>query len=417
LFARFTSSKEPTLDLAAVDETIQQLEKILGQPIEDSMATQPGSIEEALAKASEELVEKWGNYLTKLSVKLIEEPAYRLAGAEEAIRQVTLSIEQVLQHHETLSKELGKRSYDSYVKVHQLLDGLNRDLISRGRIPAVITEVRELLVNYPKWRYQHLILRQLARGYICLRGNLTDELREVGFCRARLSEMLKAFEAPLPEDQVDGTDAAPALVPGRRLFTSGCSDLGQAIEQFLHEMTAERVDELHNRVQILIRNKFTALLNICLGQANLVKNVETAMQQEVEMFVSSGPVGAGIAEIFLQQFSNEEEAGNELVSAFDEAAPQLAAKQTETSPAFALLAVPPGPSGEQIFALANQALSEAKLVSAASQDDILIYRELTSLDPADLEQLGPAGLEAYRQMSQVDHLTPHTRTDIPFGSA
>ena len=135
------------------------------------------------------------------------------------------------------------------------------------------------------------------------------------------------------------------------------------------------------------------------------------------MFVSSGPVGAGIAEIFLQQFSNEEEAGNELVSAFDEAAPQLAAKQTESSPAFALLAVPPGPSGQQIFTLANQALSDAKLVSAASQDDILIYRELTSLDPADLEQLGPAGLEAYRQMSQVDHLTPHTRTDIPFGSA
>ena len=265
--------------------------------------------------------------------------------------------------------------------------------------------MRGLLTNYPKWRYQHLVLRHLARGYICLRGNLTDELREVGFCRDRLNEMLKSFQAPLPEDKVEGTDAAPALVPGRRLFNSGCSDLNQAIEQFLHEMTAERVDELHNRIQNLIRNKFTALLNICLGQANLVKNVEMAMQQEAEMFVSSGPVGAGIAEIFLQQFSNEEEAGNELVSAFDEAAPQLAAKQTESSPAFALLAVPPGPSGQQIFA-ASQALSNAKLVSAASQDDILIYRELTSLDPPILSN-SARPTQTYRQMSQVDHLAAY----------
>jgi hypothetical protein len=413
----FTKSPEPTVDLAAIDEALVRLAKMLGQPMEETLANQPGAIEDALRIASEELVEEWGRSLTKLTVTLIEDPAFRLAGAEEAIRQVTASLEQVLQHYETLGKELGNRAFDAYVRLHQLLDGLNRDLVSRNRVAATIAEIRELLTNYPKWRYQQLILRQLAGGYISLRGNLTDELREVGFCRARLTELLKAFETPSGTQAGNGADADLELVRGRRLFNSGCTDLGQAVEQFLQTMTVERVEALHARVQNMIQKQFTALINICLGASNLVKNLETAMQQEVEAFVGSGPVGTGIAEVFLQQFPKEEDTSNELVSAFGEAAPELASTQEEPSEEFALLAVPPGPSGERILEAAGRALSDAKLVPTASVDDILIYRELTSVEPANLEQLGPAGLDAYRQMTQTDHLTPHTRIDIPFGSA
>ena len=44
-----------------------------------------------------------------MSVHLIEEPEFRLAGAEEAIRQVVASIEQILQHHEPLARELAAK--------------------------------------------------------------------------------------------------------------------------------------------------------------------------------------------------------------------------------------------------------------------------------------------------------------------
>ena len=117
----------------------------------------------------------------------------------------SIPIEITLQHQEPLSKELGERAFDAFVRIHQLLDGLNRNLHPRGKVPAVVAEIRQLLLNYPKWRYQSLVLRQISRGYISLRGDLSDELREVGFCRARLGELRKAVE----ESREPGKGAVP----------------------------------------------------------------------------------------------------------------------------------------------------------------------------------------------------------------
>jgi hypothetical protein len=55
-----------------------------------------------------------------------------------------------------------------------------------------------------------------------------------------------------------------------------------------------------------------------------------------------------------------------------------------------------------------------KLTTAASADDVVVYRELAHLPLADLDLFGPAGQDAYRQMCAVEHLHPHTRTDIAF---
>ena len=43
-------------------------------------------------------------------MRLIELPAFRLAGAEEAVRQVVASIEKVLGTHEPLARELTQLS-------------------------------------------------------------------------------------------------------------------------------------------------------------------------------------------------------------------------------------------------------------------------------------------------------------------
>ena len=35
---------------------------------------------------------------------------------------------------------------------------------------------------------------------------------------------------------------------------------------------------------------------------------------------------------------------------------------------------------------------------------------------ADLEQLGPQGRDAYRQMNSAEHFTPHSRIDVDFST-
>jgi hypothetical protein len=414
LVAPITQAREPVVELAAAEEALADLAKYLGPPLEETVSNQAGVAEVTLAEASETLVNEWGQRLSEIIVKLIEEPAYRLAGAEEAIRQVMASIEKTLQHHEPLCKELAQSAYDAYVRVHQLLDGLNRNVHPRARVPAVVAELRQLLASYPKWRYQFLILRQMSRGYISLRGNLSDELREVGFCRARLGELLKAYEEPTTFGKAETPTPEARLIPGRVVFSTGCTDLGEAVKLLLRQITTAQYEDLHERVQAMIRKQFMALIQVCLGSANLVKDLEGAMQQEVEAFLASCSEGHNVADLLLQQYPGEDEALNEISTAFDEAVPELAGVHVEQSSEVCILSVPPGPAGDRVVALARRAVPNAAPIPASTGEEILLYREWPLLDPARLEQLGPLGREAYRQMLQVEHYSPHSRNDVSF---
>ena len=152
--------KGQELDLDAVDLMLRQLQDVIGRPEEETLASRPVIVEEALGATSETTVNSWGQKMTEMVVRLIEQPGYRLAGAEEAIRQIVASIEQVLQSYETLAKELEKRSQDAFYRIYGILDGLDKNSISKNRVPAAIAELGDLLGKYPKWRYQHLILRR-----------------------------------------------------------------------------------------------------------------------------------------------------------------------------------------------------------------------------------------------------------------
>src|SRR5438105_1487307 len=59
---------------------------------------------------------------------------------------------------------------------------------SSGTVRAQATaELLELIRQYPKARYHALVLQSINKLYVGLRGQLSDQLREVGFCRQRLS--------------------------------------------------------------------------------------------------------------------------------------------------------------------------------------------------------------------------------------
>ena len=58
-----------------------------------------------------------------------------------------------------------------------------------GLVFAVGADLAELLRQYPKWRYQSMILRRLSSLYTSLRGYLSDQVREMNFYRLRLTDL------------------------------------------------------------------------------------------------------------------------------------------------------------------------------------------------------------------------------------
>jgi hypothetical protein len=194
-------------------------------------------------------------------------------------------------------------------------------------------------------------------------------------------------------------------------------------------VTEEHLHDLDQRMQTLIRREFTALVHVCLTAANMLRNLEVAMQKETETILEGRLVGTRVAEMYLAQGNvgdDPQGALEETITAgFERATPDLSGLITGSRPArsseICILAAPAEPPGE----MSTPDLKEAALAGFAGQEvvvvdggpgtagnEVLYYREEACLALSDLKLLGPIGREAYRQMNAVEHYTPHTRIDI-----
>lgn len=398
---------------------LAQFDQQLGKPEDDGLSDEPACLVVALREAADKLVQEWGQKLVELPVRLIETPDFRLAGAEEVIRQMIASIEQALQHHEPLARELSGRAAEAYTRLRAVLappptstPGVFRKAPPSGgnRRPPTPAETRELLRAYPKTLYQSLLLRQAGNILLTLRGHLADEMREINFCRVRLGELLRMLETPAKPAE----PAAREAILGKHLFPLGCKDLQEAVEHFEGRLGTDALNELDGRMEAMLKKQFTALVNVCLTSAHVLKNVEMAMLQTAEEFVAVLVGELDVAEMFWEQNPDAEQSADELRSFFDEACPELSNERRGQGSELCVLATPSGPAGDRLRELAGQALSDIEWHSATGDEDILLYRERINLPLSDLPQLGPLAQDAYRQMSAAEHFTPHCRCDVDF---
>jgi serine/threonine protein kinase len=410
--SRKSAAPETALPVEAVAQVLEQFEELLGRPLDDGLSDTPSPLVDALRQAADQLVQQWGQKLAELPVRLIEAPAFRLAGAEEVVRQVTASIEQTLQHQEPLSKELSTRVAEAHARMQHLLASGQPQ---QGRLvlpPKVGKEVLDLLREYPKWMYQTLLLRQAGNVFLTLRGHLVDEMREINFCRIRLGELLRMLEETV---EAAGSSPEKAIV-GKHLFPSGCKDLKEAIEAVENRLGPDALNDLDARMEAMLRKQFTALVNVCLTNANVLKNVELAMLQTAETFLGEILGDLNVAEMFLEQHAGPRQAQDEISGFFDESAPELPSDGRRDGAELCALATPSGPAGDRFRDLTAEVLPEVEWHHAPGDEDILLYRELSNLPLVDLPQLGPVGQDAYRQMIATEHFTPHCRCDVNFSS-
>src|SRR5262249_17516292 len=156
------------------------------------------------------------------------------------------------------------------------------------------------------------------------------------------------------------------------------------------------LEDLDRKVQALVARQFTGLVHVCLSSTNMLKNLERAMQEEVEKFVGTRLQGASVAAMYLAQYEQEgEDPKAGIRSDFEEAAPEL--KGVAADSQLCILAAPTGAAGDRFRDLAREALPDKQLTLATSPTDIVFYREAPVALSA-LEQLGPVAQEAYRQM-------------------
>jgi serine/threonine protein kinase len=389
-----------------IEEVLWQFDALIGRPQDESCVNPEKNLLKILRTSSEELGSQWEQKLLEFPVRLIEKSEFRLAGAEEAVRHSIAAIEQMLQHHEPLVKDLTKRAGDAYLRLRSLVLPVRPG----GRwLVLPPEEVLELMRCYPKWRYQALMLQHVGAAFVGLRGHLSDELREINFLRARLTELGRLLETP-PEAEKESTERPPLT---RCVFPAGCQTMKEATDRFVEAFTPELLLQLDEKIQEVIRRDFTALVHICMTSKDMTKDVENAMIDTAMEFAGAMLAEPNVADLLLEQFPEADEITNELADYFSEAAPELADRPPEAAETV-ILAAPPGAGTEALTGLTKGVIGDAELTLAPSHDDIILYREVTNVPLADLEQMGDAGQEAYRHLTKTGHFTPHTRIDIEF---
>lgn len=407
---------------------LAELDQLLGVPEECRPTNQPtpapGTLETALAEATAKLADACDQRLTEQVVRLIEDPRYRLAGAEEALRQLSAATERALQSQETLAHELHQRAVLLCQHAQKMLEApapanantnasvwkmtFGRRTPTGGRGPSA-AELLELIRQYPKARYHALVLQHINRLYVGLRGQLSDQLREVGFCRQRLGELANLV-------QPVGAAAAADPTPNERvLLPAGCATIDDALEVLDKGLTRDDLLALDEQIQTLVRQQYRALVNVCMGSSAMVRTLAPAMLARAQEFLGPRFGGTSVAELLLVRHEGDDlqradGAVAELQQIYERAAPKNAPPRPDARLAIAFL--PDDPKGQQLQALLREDVPELSVIGTDRPDEIVVYREQIHFTHAGLDQLGTVAQEAYRSRLAADPIALHTREDI-----
>lgn len=438
---------EVKLQIGTVVETIEQLEQMLGIPegCQSATGARGGSNSELgfVVEQLKEYATKIGNdielRMAQMVVRLIEQPAFRLAGAEETIRQFGKMVDTALERQEYLAKELDERAVNLYNEIQTLIENpeqmphndsgwrLTFTRRSTADNHQFARKLLELLRAYPKCRFQSLILQTTTQFYISLRGQLSDQLREVDFCRTRLRELAEKLTDESVDEKSNSSGKRDLVqlqgFSGELLLPEGMKTIAGAVNFLIERISLEEISELDQAIQDMIQKNFRALVNVCMTSSSVLRNLVPAMEGVAQQFLDSRLESADIVDMFLARnslpqegeepsgLSEEDRIKRNLQEAYEEAAPELLA--TSLDDEFCIFAVPPSEDEGLLRKLAEGALSRTRITAATSFDEIVLYREQLQTSPLENKSFARKAKEAYSEAHSSDSFTPHTRIDIP----
>jgi hypothetical protein len=239
--------------------------------------------------------------------------------------------------------------------------------------------------------------------YRSMVASAPEYLREVNFCRQRLTEAVGLLDT-----STDST-APPALGPGRDLYAGGKRSADDAAADLVAKLSPDELLEFDNRVQTQVRAQYRAVVNVCLESSGPPAALAELVGREAEEFLDARLGNASAAEAVFEAFAADPQGAHRAVAeAYDEAEPTI---DVDAGTRVDVLAVPPGPGGTEFRRLVADAVPGADLQPADSPDEVVFYRERAGLAVTDLPQFGPAAKATYDAVRDGEFI-PHTRGDV-----
>ncbi|MFO0849501.1 MAG: tubulin-like doman-containing protein [Gemmataceae bacterium] len=386
---RPTSWLAGRIDPQAAAGVFDQLLKLVGKPVGEM--DQPTALEAAIKEAAKGLTADAEAALSEITVKFIERPQYRLAGADEALAQVTARLTQTADRLEMEVAVLHRETVEAFARLFQVIGGMAGRRTSADALDA--------FKLYPVAKLRHAVTAAALGVYKNLLGTVPDFVRDVTQCRGRLAEMAGQVAA--------GGEGSGDPGPATLLLPAGCETVEEAADQFLTALTPDDFLEFDQAVQQEVKRRFRGVASVCQKPAR-VPDFLALLTAEARAYLTDRLETTDPAAALYRHRGAD--AGQVLRAGYEAAGPDLdgvAGRPAEV----AVLAVPPGPAGDRVAALAAAACPGVSFTPARSSDDILIVRECPRVPLTALPQLGDDAREAYLAQQATD-FPPHARADV-----
>ncbi len=383
-------------DPAKLWQSVLRLVQIVGMPDEHAVQRQVGRLEQALHEAAESVVRNLAPKLLRLPRLLLEHPDYRLGGALEAIEQLQGSLTQMCQQHEPLATDLSAKAIDGYYRIHSFMGA---EQSHRKLSPS---EIADYLRNFPNWRVQSLIMRQVCRIYLQMRSQLGDLAREFQFCRQRLEDLTTRFK----QMKVDAKGESESL-----LFPAGCTSIDGSVKALCESIQTDELRALDKTLQRQIEKTYQALFSVCMSSINMLGNLQGIVDEQARAFLAAKLGESSVAAMFFARFPEGEAATRAIRQIHEQAAPPLRTSRPITQE-ICVLAAPEGDGDPSFQKVAGQAIPGKALDFTTSTEEVLVYREWPRFPFTSLPQIGPMFEDAYKQMQQTGPGLAHSRNDI-----
>ena len=303
----------------------------------------------------------------------------------------------MLQQYEPMASSLAAQAVESYVSIQAYLNA------DRGQRRPNPTELADAIRTYPTWRYQSLVLRQACRVYATFRTQLSDQLRELQFCRQRLEEINARFKKEDPDV------AAPS---DRILLPRGVTSVAAATELLESSISKEDLRAFDKNLQAQIEREFNALFNVCLSSVSMLGNLQQTIEDQARAFLADRLQEEKVEQIFFTRFPPPTNAAEAILRLHEQAAPPIKLFGSERLETI-ILAGPAGNESQQLKHLGEYALPTAPSAYVTISDEVSVYREYPHVPLTALPQLGTIAEDAYNSALDSQGGSPHSRCDVP----
>jgi hypothetical protein len=375
---------------------LDQLVKLLGPP-SGAQKRPPTPLHLALDEAALAAANGFAADFRPLGPALVEDPQFRLAGAEEVLRQLLTTTDRLLDKYSLAATDADARAVAGYERLANYIHG------QKGARKPTGAEFADALRQWPRARLQSILSRQLLTVYQAVRNALATQLADVANCRQRMEEATARITRP--------SSSEPPTTP-RCLMPPGCATVAEAADRFLAVLTDDDLTEIDRRVQAALEPDVGGLYQACLNSTAGASGVLAILREETRAYLELRLGEVDLAAMFAERFRNPQAAQHAVSQAFAEAEPDWVGVGPWCASEVTVVSAPPGPAGEPVRELARRAIPVAGLPLADGDDAMTIYREFPAVPLGVLPQLGPAAAAAYQALPEVNQCTLHARMDI-----